>query len=233
MATTLTQSADTDVQIWQTVPFGAEYPQQDLAPERYRVKSRGFEGPIDVVPTMTGVILAVRAARWLPDPASPDDAPVTQCELVAPGTGAWRVTPDDPNTAIEMRQCASCPMNKWGSAGEGRRGKACREKRLLLVLRDGEALPVTVVAPPTSIMPVARFETRAAARRLRLGQIHIKLSTQAQKRGQEEWGVLQIEELGLLDDPAQEDLVGRLLAGPLADMYQKWTAPPVQQDAAV
>ncbi len=234
MATAVKTSGDAQaITIWQQVSYGTEYPEQDLVPERYRVRSRGFEGPVDTVSTMTGVILAVRAARWLPDPESPEDAPLTQCELVAPGVGAWRVNPADPETQIELRECATCPMNKWGSAGDGRKGKACREKRLLLVLRDGEAIPVVVVAPPTSILSVARWETRAAARRLRLGQIHIKLSTQPQKHGQEEWGVLQIEELGLLDDAAQDVLVTRLLNGPLAEMYQKWTAPPVQQDAAM
>lgn len=34
-----------------------------------------------------------------------------------------------------------------------------------MVIRDGEALPVVVVAPPPSILSTARFETRAAARR--------------------------------------------------------------------
>ena len=143
MATAVKKKMEaTELQLWQAVPFGTEYPEQDLAPERYRVRSRGFEGPVDTVSAMTGVILAVRAARWLADPESPDEAPLTQCELVTPGIGAWRMSPADPDTEIEARGCASCPMNKWGSAGDGRKGKACREKRLLLVLRDGEALPV-------------------------------------------------------------------------------------------
>lgn len=33
--------------------------------------------------------------------------------------------------------CAGCPMNEWGSAGEGRRGKACKEiRRLALIPTD-------------------------------------------------------------------------------------------------
>ncbi|MCY0863882.1 MAG: hypothetical protein OWQ57_02935, partial [Sulfobacillus sp.] len=63
-----------------------------------------------------------------------------------------------------------------------------------------------------------------AARRLRLGQLHVRLAIDTQKRGQEEWGVLRIEELGLLDEAAQTDLAQRLQAGPLADMYRAWVA---------
>jgi hypothetical protein len=172
----------------------------------------------------------VRAARWFPDPSSPNDAPVTQCELIAPGQGRWIVDPMNPESEIEYRDCASCPMNRWGSAGDARKGKACREKRLLLTLRDGEALPVVIVAPPTSILAVARFETRAAARQLRLGQIRVKMTATAQKRGQEEWGVLQIEELGLLSEDDQAQLVDRLVSSHTGEIYRAWTASVVRQD---
>lgn len=228
----------TELAVWTKLPVGYEFPEQDLRPERYRTKARGFEGPIDTVASMTGVILAVRAARWLPfielDAAGKEierDPVPTQCQLVEPGTGAWRTAPLDPLSDIDLRSCTDCPMNKWGTATNGGKGKACREKRLLLVLRDGEDLPVVVIAPPTSILAVQQFETRAAARRKRLGQIHVKLSTVYQKQGQMEWGVLAIEELGLLDDEAQADLVQRLLHGPLHEFYTEWTRPPVQQDA--
>lgn len=226
MATT-----ETAISIWQKVSR-TEFPEQDLRPERYKIKARGFEGPIDTVQKITGVVLAVRAARWLPEAETADsDAPNTQCELIEPGIGRWVLAPGDSNSATEERPCSECPMNRWGTATNGGKGKACREKRLLLVLRDGEDIPVVVVAPPTSILPVAQFETRAAARRLRLGQIHVQLSTTYQKSGQMEWGVLAIEELGVLDEKDQADLVQRLLKGPVSDMYQSWTRPLVHQDA--
>ena len=231
--TTATQTESTAMTIWKNVPFGTEFPEQDLRPERYRVKARGFEGPIDTVPKIEGVILAVRAARWLPDPETAnEDSPHTQCELAGPGIGQWIVNPADPESAVESRSCAECPMNKWGTALNGGKGKACREKRLLLVLRDDEDIPVVVVAPPTSILPVGQFETRAAARRLRLGQIHVQLTATYQKSGQMEWGVLKIEELGLLSNEDQADLVRRLQIGPVSDMYRAWTRPPVQHDTA-
>jgi len=212
-----------------------EYPEQDIQPERYRVKTRTFESATESVPSIQGLILAVRAARWLPAAAAPDDAapPPTQCELAAPGQGRWVLEPDNPLSPTEPRECATCPMNQWGSAGGGRRGKACREKRLLLVLRDGEAIPIVVVAPPTSLAAVARFVTRVAARRLHLPQVTVRMTVQPTRRGAEEWGLLHIEELGLASD-AELAAVGALLAeGPVGQMFQAWTSRPVHQDAAL
>ncbi len=234
---TATETKNTALTVWNKLPAGFEFPEQDLRPERYRVKARGFEGPVDTVPNMTGVILAVREARWMPFIEFDDkgneierDPVPTQCQLAERGIGEWHLDPLNPNGEIARRECATCPMNKWGSAANGGKGKACREKRLLLVLRDGEALPVVVVAPPTSLLSVGQFETRAAARRLRLGQIHVKMSATYQKSAQMEWGVLAIEELELLDEAAQAALVERLMDGPLHEFYTLWTQPPVQQD---
>ena len=234
---TATETKNTALTVWNNLPAGYEFPEQDLRPERYRVKARGFEGPVDTVPSMTGVILAVREARWMPfigldekgNEIERDPVP-TQCQLTERGIGEWHLDPLNANGETERRECANCPMNRWGSAANGGKGKGCREKRLLLVLRDGEALPVVVVAPPTSLLSVGQFETRAAARRKRLGQIHVKLSATYQKSAQMEWGVLAIEELELLDDAAQAALVERLMDGPLHEFYTLWTQPPVQQD---
>ncbi|AEW04606.1 hypothetical protein Sulac_1106 [Sulfobacillus acidophilus DSM 10332] len=207
------------------LPDIQDFPEADLRPEVYRIKAKAFEGETETIQAMSGVILAIRPSRWyaIDNDANPDER-LTVCELADPAHGLWRLDPalreDSPT---ELRDCATCPMNRYRTASNGR-GKACREKRLLLFLRDGEYLPIVVAAPPTSLRSVARFTTRAAARRLRLGQLHVRLAIDTQKRGQEEWGVLRIEELGLLDEAAQVDLAQRLQDGPLADMYRAWTA---------
>lgn len=46
--------------------------------------------------------------------------------------------------------CATCPLNQWGSAGDGR-GKACQNKRRIYLLRDGDLFPVLLTLPSTSI----------------------------------------------------------------------------------
>lgn len=46
--------------------------------------------------------------------------------------------------------CARCPKNRMGSASDGR-GKACRNKVMLYVLREGEALPLQLKIPTMSV----------------------------------------------------------------------------------
>lgn len=56
--------------------------------------------------------------------------------------------------------CRECPYNQWGSApGEGR-GKACKETQQLFILRDGEALPVALSLPPSSLGVFQQYVTR-------------------------------------------------------------------------
>ena len=52
--------------------------------------------------------------------------------------------------------CFSCPMNQWGSAEKGH-GKACKEKRMLFLLRPNSVLPVVVQAPSTSLQPLKKY----------------------------------------------------------------------------
>ena len=58
--------------------------------------------------------------------------------------------------------CATCPLNQWGSATprEGQtesRGKACREGVDLYLLRRGGVLPMVLGIPPTSLRPLRRY----------------------------------------------------------------------------
>ncbi len=52
--------------------------------------------------------------------------------------------------------CAKCPLNQWGSDGEGR-GKACKNLHRLYVLPVGEILPLLIAAPPTSLTNIAGY----------------------------------------------------------------------------
>lgn len=46
--------------------------------------------------------------------------------------------------------CVSCPLNKYGSADDGK-GKKCKNLRRVYILRSGEILPLLITLPPTSI----------------------------------------------------------------------------------
>lgn len=61
--------------------------------------------------------------------------------------------------------CARCPYNQFGS-GPKDKGKACRERMLLFLLRPTEVLPMKVVIPTMSIRNMGQYFLRLASRTL-------------------------------------------------------------------
>lgn len=57
----------------------------------------------------------------------------------------------------EKRPCSSCPMNQWGSDPEGGNGKACKNMHRVYILREGEAIPVLLTLPPTSLKNLSDY----------------------------------------------------------------------------
>lgn len=47
--------------------------------------------------------------------------------------------------------CKTCKFNQWGSDPKGGRGKACKEKVLLFLYREGQVIPLVVQVPATSL----------------------------------------------------------------------------------
>lgn len=80
--------------------------------------------------------------------------------------------------------CDKCPHNAFGSAHKGDgtsgRGKACKESKLLFILRDGHRLPEVVVVPPGSLRPMRRYQLNlerpywSYVTRLELNRVHNK-----------------------------------------------------------
>lgn len=58
--------------------------------------------------------------------------------------------------------CARCPQNEFGSAGAG---KACKEARLLYIIRPGDILPTVIALAPMSIKPCKDYFLGLAAER--------------------------------------------------------------------
>lgn len=48
----------------------------------------------------------------------------------------------------EIRSCDTCPYNQFGSDG---RGKACKNLHRVVILREGNPVPIILALPPTSI----------------------------------------------------------------------------------
>lgn len=58
--------------------------------------------------------------------------------------------------------CRTCPMAQFGSAATvfnraGSQAQACRATRMLLVVRQGDLLPLVVSVPPSSLKPIKQY----------------------------------------------------------------------------
>ncbi len=63
--------------------------------------------------------------------------------------------------------CATCEMNQYGTDQSGGKGKACKNMRTLYILRSGEAMPIQLSLPPTSLRPFNDFISAVFATRQR------------------------------------------------------------------
>lgn len=59
--------------------------------------------------------------------------------------------------------CHECPMNEWETAEKGK-GKACVEKRLLMLLLPGEMVPMKLDIPATSLQNINKYFMRLASK---------------------------------------------------------------------
>ena len=112
----------------------------------------------DYARTLEGVILYNHSAYTLwPEGSEYDEDTKPLCSSVDGKTGIG-----EPGGA-----CATCPMNAYGSARDGGRGKACKNMRDIYLLRSGEYMPLQISLPPTSIKPFKEFLNRAFVYRRR------------------------------------------------------------------
>ncbi|MCL2796832.1 MAG: hypothetical protein FWD58_02090 [Firmicutes bacterium] len=58
----------------------------------------------------------------------------------------------------EVKNCRECPLAKFGSGENG--AKACKEKRRLYILREGEALPIILTLSTGSISDYSKYVMR-------------------------------------------------------------------------
>jgi len=185
----------------------------------FSVKEMGFSSDVEQVTSMSGHILTIRKTRRhsVVDPAT--GTRVAECLLT-------RIDPDYGRVMAtgELRACSTCPFNKWGSAvddkGNPGKGKACREKRLILFLRDGDALPVVVAAPPKSIRAVDNFRALMLTKGKPLPVIHVTLSVERVVQNGNSFGVLKITPNKELTPAEAQDLWERVKG--IQAMVQKW-----------
>lgn len=72
--------------------------------------------------------------------------------------------------------CIKCPLNQWGSDLKGGRGKACREYRNLVFIRDSDEFPMIVRIPPTAIGTWRGFCAWLTKKRVALSRAVVQLA---------------------------------------------------------
>ncbi len=153
--------------------------------------STQFEIPTDdpshpeYTPSLVGVILHNHdtCAYWKPDSDEDDDEEdkLPLCFSVDGKTGYG--TPGG--------TCATCGMNAYGTGAKGR-GKACKNMRVIYLLRSGEYMPLQLNLTPTSLKPFKDFLTKAFLLRKRASfgsVVEITLKPEANNNGKEKYSV--------------------------------------------
>lgn len=84
----------------------------------------------------------------------------------------------------ECRDCKTCPLAKFGSGENG--GMACKQKRRMYLLREGELLPVIMTLPTGSLSEFTKFVTRLVAKGKHANGIVTKFTL---KRAQNSTGI--------------------------------------------
>src|SRR5690606_16042612 len=165
----------------------------ELTFDRVKIPSGGglaFEIPldddeVDTVKEIVGVIVDHhRVNAYWPAAFSGQGGPPV-CSSVDGKTG---VALPEAEVAWAGREnaCATCPFNQFGSADDGT-GKACKNMVRLYVLREGEAFPLMLTLPPTSIRNWASsLAKRVLGRGLRPHQVVTRIGL---KREQSRSGI--------------------------------------------
>ena len=103
------------------------------------------------VPTITGVIVHIARTRaWWRSNETTGDPP--DCSSVDGLNGHGK----------PGGLCMGCPNNEWGTAvndaGNPTKGKACGEKKLLFVIREGQILPTVVRVSTASLCVIKKWQ---------------------------------------------------------------------------
>lgn len=127
---------------------------------QFEIESGDPERP-DYTPTLVGIVLYNHRMNglWAADENEDEKADAKdRAPLCSAVNGQYGV-------GSPGGTCATCGMNVFGSGERG--GKACKNMRVLYLLRSGETLPLQLTLAPTSLRPWRNFCNVAFLRRNR------------------------------------------------------------------
>lgn len=137
----------------------------------FEVPGEDEENPESVM-ELVGVILHHHPvnAYWRESFSGANEAP--DCSSIDGKQGVERETG-------EIKDCASCPLNQFGSDGTG---KACKNIHRVYLLREGNPIPVIISLPPTSIKSMRDYiGKRILVRGMRSYQVITKITLKKEK----------------------------------------------------
>ncbi len=185
---------------------------------QFEIPTDNPEDP-DYAKTLEGIILHNHAAgAYWPEGCEYDENTAPLCS-----TNDGKIGIGDPGGA-----CAACALNIFGTGPDGR-GKACKNMRMLYILRSGEYMPLQLSLPPTSLNPFRQFMGQAfiPRRRATYGSV-VQIGLKKMNNGSNDYSVATFR---LLYDLEGEELAAsRLYAHNFKEQLQMILG---QQTAAI
>lgn len=103
--------------------------------------------------------------------------------------------------------CVECPHNKYGTAQDGGKGKACKNMKRFHIFMDGFSLPRRLTLPPTSIKEAEIFLSTLRDRNLPMTVMKVKFSlAPAKSSGGIEYSEIRLESLGQIESEQWWDI---------------------------
>ena len=131
----------------------------------------GTPGETDAVKEFKAVILFHHAMSFYFTEAYTGQRTLPACKTYDGVTG----------TGAPGGACRTCPLNRYGSGANG--GKACRNKRRVYLLREGELLPVLLSIPTGSLKTFSDYVKRLVARGIKPSTVVTKFSIEKSQNG--------------------------------------------------
>lgn len=82
---------------------------------------------------------------------------------------------------VVYKNCATCPMNQFGSDPKGGAGKACKNMHRIYLLREETVFPLLVTLPPTSLAAIKDYVRRLTNKLKRLSGVISKITLEKDK----------------------------------------------------
>ena len=102
----------------------------------------------------------------------------------------------EPNCGTRQSDfCATCPNDEWGSEPKKKKGKACRDQRLLHLLapKYSNTLPFRMTISPTSVKEWEDFLLKLVGIKISCFAAVVKFTLETTKDGVQEWSLYHLE----------------------------------------